>query len=117
MLPFEDRYSRQRRLPEVGGRGQLALQQAHPSLHTHAGSTVEQDYLRRSGIVSFAAEETTPPPVFLHACYFEFTGPLHVAQGACQALAVIRETLKVSVQSADLQTADISPSTSATEAP
>lgn len=104
MLPFEDRYSRQRRLPEVGERGQLALDHARPVLPLHAGTQVEKEYLYRSGVVHFSHCRDRIPPRFAHADWFQFTAALHVAQGAASALSRIRAVLETAMrQESDLK--------------
>lgn len=99
MLPFEDRYSRQRRLPEVGARGQIALEQARPVIRRHAGLSIEQEYLCRSGVGSSTVDEQAVPRLFAHAPSFQFAGPSQVAQGAWCALQVVREILQIEAAS------------------
>lgn len=93
MLPFEDRYSRQRRLPEVGVRGQLALEQASPVLSVHAGSQIEQEYLTRSGVVHAKVSSSRSPCRFAHEDWFQFSPTLRIAQGASGALQHIEAIL------------------------
>lgn len=94
MLPFEDRYTRQRRLAEVGPAGQLRLEAAAQVLAPHDAAELEADYLRRAGVqqISFAPEIS--PPVFPWAEQFQFAGPASVARGAHAALARIRTILR-----------------------
>jgi hypothetical protein len=108
MLPFEDRYTRQRRLPEVGPEGQLLLERQRLAIAPHADVELELDYLRRAGVeqvtviqvggnglggqqVSVGAEQSALD--FPWAAHFQFGGPLGVARGAWSALARIRAAL------------------------
>lgn len=93
MLPFEDRYTRQRRLAEVGPDGQRRLEAAAQVLAPHEAAELEADYLRRAGVqqISFAPEASTPE--FPWADHFQFAGPASVARGAHGALARIRAIL------------------------
>jgi hypothetical protein len=92
MLPFEDRYTRQRRLAEVGPEGQRRLEAAVQELAQHDGVDLEADYLRRAGVqVSLAPDARSP--VFPWAEHFQFAGPAAVARGAHGALARIRAIL------------------------
>lgn len=98
MLPFEDRYTRQRRLAEVGPEGQLLLGRQRMAIAPHADVELELDYLRRAGVeqvtvqqVGVGAEQSALD--FPWAEQFQFSGPLGVARGAWSALARIRAAL------------------------
>lgn len=102
MLPFEDRYTRQRQLPEVGQAGQARLSaaplnvaetQAKPSESHVARLDIAALYLSRAGVsVQRRGQEQTAPPLG-HAAVFEFAGPREFAEGALMALTEIRERL------------------------
>lgn len=107
MLPFEDRYTRQRQLPEVGLQGQTRLEQSAyrpttvlPSL----AQVVATDYLRRAGVAVQANPEAANPvpadaqgpaaePVPSPLEHFRFSGPRDVAWGALTALNHVRAVL------------------------
>jgi hypothetical protein len=98
MLPFEDRYTRQRRLAEVGPEGQLRLERQHLVVARHADVELELDYLRRAGVQQVTVRELTAGAEqsaldFPFAAQFQFSGPLGVARGAWSALARIRAAL------------------------
>lgn len=103
MLPFEDRYTRQRRLAEVGPEGQRLLGRQRLAIAPHADVELELEYLRRAGVeqvtvkqgggqqVGVGAEQSALD--FPWAEQFQFSGPLGVARGAWSALARIRAVL------------------------
>lgn len=93
MLPFEDRYTRQRRLEEVGPEGQRRLEQSTLVLAPHADAELERDYLERAGVRQIRWDAAAVAPEFPWARHFEFTGPLGVARAAWSALARIRAVL------------------------
>jgi hypothetical protein len=103
MLPFEDRFSRQRRLPEVGPEGQRTLGESRVSLAPHPDVDIERDYLERAGVtlIGFEGPSSTPQladaepcaPAFPWAEAFEFAAARSVACGAWCALARIRRVL------------------------
>ena len=103
MLPFEDRYTRQRRLAEVGPEGQLRLQRQRLAIARHADVELELDYLRRAGVqqvtvlpagvLQVGADAEQSALEFPWAAQFQFSGPLGVARGAWSALARIRAAL------------------------
>jgi hypothetical protein len=93
MLPFEDRYTRQRRLAEVGPEGQLRLERERLAIARHADVDLEIDYLRRAGVQQVGVDAQQSALDFPWAAQFQFSGPLAVARGAWSALARIRAVL------------------------
>jgi hypothetical protein len=93
MLPFEDRYSRQRRLPEVGPSGQERLAAAELRVAPHADVELELDYLVRAGAVRAAIDPEAAPFTFPWSFWFENEAALGVARGAWYALAHIKREL------------------------
>lgn len=93
MLPFEDRYTRQRRLPEVGPDGQRRLAAACLFVAPHDGLDLQLEYLERAGIGQLRVDPQATPPSFPWAEFFEFAAPLSVARGAWCALSDIRRVL------------------------
>jgi hypothetical protein len=92
MLPFEDRYSRQRRLAEVGPEGQARLCSARLRVAPHAHVDVELEYLSRAG-VSVVVDSTVLTSSFPFADWFEHTAARGVAEGAWCALSRIKHEL------------------------
>jgi hypothetical protein len=95
MLPFEDRFSRQRRLPEVGADGQRRLASRVVPVAPHPDVELERDYLQRAGLAGTRLDSETRALPFPFAAHFEFAAALSVARGAWCALARIREALAV----------------------
>ena len=93
MLPFEDRYTRQRRLEEVGPDGQRRLAAARLTLAPHASADIEREYLARAGIGHLGMDADVTPPTFPWSAFFEFPAPLSVARGAWCALSQLRSVL------------------------
>jgi hypothetical protein len=93
MLPFEDRYTRQRRLVEVGPDGQRRLAEARLALAPHESSDIEREYLARAGVGHLRIDAEVTPPAFPWSEFFEFPAPLSVARGAWCALSHLRSVL------------------------
>jgi hypothetical protein len=95
MLPFEDRYTRQRRLPEVGPKGQERLCQANLRIASHPDVELELDYLARAGVAGVRVDPTAPALAFPWTDWFEHDAALGVARGAWYALSRIKRELTV----------------------
>lgn len=93
MLPFEDRYTRQRRLPEVGAKGQEQLSLAELSVADHPDVELELDYLARAGAGQVRVDPTLPALSFPWTSWFEHDAALGVARGAWCALSRIKREL------------------------
>jgi hypothetical protein len=93
MLPFEDRYSRQRRLPEVGPSGQERLGAARLRIAPHDDVELELDYLVRAGLVQTTVDPRAVPLDFPWPAWFEHEAALAVARGAWCALARVKREL------------------------
>lgn len=93
MLPFEDRYTRQRRLPEVGQRGQERLSQAQFCVAQHPDIELEVDYLARAGAGEVRVDPAAPALAFPWSAWFEHDAALGVARGAWCALSRIKGEL------------------------
>jgi hypothetical protein len=93
MLPFEDRYTRQRRLPEVGPSGQERLGQAQFCVAQHADVELELDYLARAGAGEVRVDPDAPALDFPWSAWFEHGAALGVARGAWCALSRIKSEL------------------------
>jgi hypothetical protein len=93
MLPFEDRYTRQRRLPEVGPIGQERLCRARLCVAAHPDVELELDYLARAGVAAVQVDAVAPAPPFPWSACFEHPAALGVARGAWSALSRIKREL------------------------
>ena len=93
MLPFEDRYSRQRRLQEVGPAGQRAIEQATVGVAEYPGREAEIEYLRRAG-ATVHPDAATESLAFPHADIFSHDQSRNFAWGAWSALRQLRTVLK-----------------------
>jgi len=98
MLPFEDRYSRQRRLPEVGTAGQRRLEQGSLVLAAHPGADLERDYLVRAGVGGVSVDHASGAAAFPWADEFEVDVCRDIARGAWSALAHLRQLLELSME-------------------
>jgi hypothetical protein len=93
MLPFEDRYSRQRRLKEVGPDGQRRIEQAALAIAEHADGELERDYLARAGARQVSIDADAEALDFPWPQHFRFAASLAVARGAWCALSRLRTAL------------------------
>jgi len=87
-----DRYLRQRRLPEVGDRGQAAIAVAHFHVAAGDGAETEREYLVRAGGTVTLDPSLSPAP-FVHAALFQHAAPRRHAAGAWRALRQLTERL------------------------
>jgi hypothetical protein len=101
MLPFEDRYSRQRRLPEVGPSGQERLRATELCIAEHSDVELELDYLARAGMARARVDPAGAPLTFPWSAWFEHDAPLGVARGAWCALSRIKSALDLSPDTSD----------------
>jgi hypothetical protein len=101
MLPFEDRYTRQRRLPEVGPSGQARLGATALGIAQHSDVELELDYLARAGVVRATVDPAGAPLTFPWSAWFEHSAPLGVARGAWCALERIKRELGLPADAAD----------------
>lgn len=91
----EDRYTRQRRLPEVGASGQTRLFRARARIVGGRGALVEAAYLERCGVGAARIDPYAPAPHFRHADAFTFATSRDVAAGSWRALRTVREALGI----------------------
>ncbi len=91
----EDRYSRQRRLPEVGDEGQRRIHDADLRVCGGDGAVVETVYLLRVGVERVEMTPSNPPSEFAHASFFQFDSARRVAAGSWRALGKIRDVLEL----------------------
>ena len=88
-----DRYSRQRRLPEVGEAGQARIAAAAPRVHGRDGAIIETEYLYRAGVERLAIAPQLEPEPFVHEQHFRFFASRRIGAGAWRALRKIRRAL------------------------
>jgi hypothetical protein len=81
----EDRYDRQRRLREVGARGQARIERATATLGTGPETSVAVAYLVRAGVPRVIVENAPSKPIE-NVDWFRFSAPRVVASGALLAL-------------------------------
>lgn len=98
MLAFEDRYSRQRRLPEVGPQGQARLAQARCTVPADVGLSayIELLYLHRAGVAAIDLSSTQAPAPFPHEATFRCQAARELARGSHRALLQLRKQLSQS---------------------
>lgn len=99
MLPFEDRFTRQRQLREVGVAGQRQLEASEAILGTTRAEAVAADYLRRAGVrVTIGEPDLTPAssPPPMSVCYH--AGPAAYLAGSMRALDHLRQVLGMGKQ-------------------
>jgi hypothetical protein len=87
-----DRYTRQRRLAEVGDQGQDRIAAARLSVGDSPEAWSEREYLERAGAgtLTVAGFEGAP---FAHAGVFRHTASRRLAAGSWRALAGLRRLL------------------------
>ena len=90
----EDRYTRQRRLAEVGEAGQLRLQASRFEVRDREGALVEAMYLHRAGVERVSITPHGEVETFAHAAAFRFPAARAVGAGAWRALGKLRGALE-----------------------
>lgn len=95
MSDAPDRYSRQRRLAEVGDAGQARIERARAEVFGTDGALTEVSYLARAGIGSVTVLPNVKPTPFLHASSFRHDATRAFGAGAWRALATLRAALGV----------------------
>jgi hypothetical protein len=89
----EDRYSRQRKLAEVGDTGQARIEGATFEVRGQDGDDIERAYLERAGARAVVLTPDAPAAPFRHAGHFRFPATQSVGAGAWRALAHLRSLL------------------------
>ncbi len=92
MLPFEDRYTRQRQLPEVGPAGQERIFALRVQVSGDPAGSVARQYLLRAGVSQVTVSEA-PPGHFAHARFFRYQVAREFADGSHRALDALRTCL------------------------
>jgi hypothetical protein len=91
----DDRFCRQRRLPEVGDQGQVRIASAELVVRGDDGAILESEYLHRAGAEKVTILPRSEPTPFAHEAHFRFAASRRVAAGAWRALDKLRKTLGV----------------------
>jgi len=93
-----DRYSRQRRLAEIGDAGQARIERATASVRSGDPSAItELSYLIRAGVGAASALPDADAEPFVHASLFRFEAPRAVGAGAWRALGKLRRAVEMDV--------------------
>jgi hypothetical protein len=87
-----DRYTRQRRLAEVGDEGQARIAAARLSVGDSPEAWSEREYLERAGAGTVTTAGLAGPP-FAHAAVFRHPASRRLAAGSWRALAGLRRLL------------------------
>jgi hypothetical protein len=89
----DDRYSRQRRLPQVGDAGQARLGQAALSVAAGPAALYELTYLLRAGVGVVAVEGWRVAEPFVHHAHFRHRAARLLGAGSWRALGKINRIL------------------------
>lgn len=82
----EDRHTRQRRLREVGDRGQALLSAASVLVEGRDAAATEALYLERAGVLEVRCDADAAPRAFVHAELFRNAACRSEAAAAWRAL-------------------------------
>jgi len=91
-----DRYSRQRRLAEVGDAGQARLERAEIGVAAGTAASIELAYLARAGVRAVLISRWQAPETFTHAAHFRHASSRRLAAGSWRALQQIKRILETS---------------------
>ena len=94
-MSLEDRYTRQRRLVEVGDAGQARLEAATAEVRGRDGALLETQYLHRAGFGEVIVQTYRDPEPFAHRDAFEHPLAAMAGAGAWRALQKIRTELGI----------------------
>jgi hypothetical protein len=87
----DDRYTRQRRLREIGDAGQELLERASVVVGTDRAALVELVYLQRAGVGSVTMHSFAKPRAFVHEATFEQPAARRHAAASWRALRALVE--------------------------
>jgi hypothetical protein len=90
-----DRYSRQRRLAQVGDAGQARLEDARFDVTAGPSALVEVAYLARAGARAVLVDRFLPRAPFAHAAHFRHAASRRLAAGSWRALQKLTATLRL----------------------
>jgi len=86
---MSDRFTRQRRLAEVGELGQARIQNAVAHVAKTPAGAVAALYLSRAGVQRIETTEVTEPAEFTHTASFRHPASRQIAEGSWRALTAI----------------------------
>lgn len=86
----DERTTRQRRLAEVGDRGQARIAEAVLQVRGTDGAIVETEYLCRAGVERVTLVPRAEPEPFAHQHAFRFAASRRIGAGAWRALGKLR---------------------------
>lgn len=89
-----DRYTRQRRLAEIGDAGQRRLEAASAVVCGLDGADIELRYVMGAGVVNVAHDAAGEPLAFAHAGFFDFPSSRRVGAGAWRALRTLKRAIE-----------------------
>lgn len=92
----QDRYSRQRRLQQVGDAGQARLERASLTVAASPAAASELSYLSRAGARAVLISRYESPVAFAHAGFFRHAAARELGAGAWRALRQIKAILEAS---------------------
>jgi hypothetical protein len=90
----EDRYTRQRRLREIGDAGQERIESAAVTIAGGPGALVELLYLHRAGVTRATLHALSAPPAFPHAAAFRHPAAERHAAASWRALRTLVELVR-----------------------
>jgi hypothetical protein len=93
MSELDDRYTRQRRLAEVGDAGQTRIAAATLEVHGKDGAIIEAEYLYRAGVERLSILPNLEPEPFTHERHFRFFASRRIGAGAWRALGKLRRVI------------------------
>lgn len=93
MLPFEDRYTRQRQLAEVGPSGQERIAAHTAQIALDATAPIARLYLQRAGVLEVDAKAHYAARQFAASSGFAFDASRTFADGCLRALWELRSAL------------------------
>ncbi|HEX6764867.1 MAG TPA: hypothetical protein VF103_05300 [Polyangiaceae bacterium] len=89
----DDRYTRQRRLREIGDAGQERLFRAHAVVAGREAALLELLYLHRAGVGAVELDSLATPPAFVHEALFRHAASRRVAAASWRALKTLVEVV------------------------
>jgi hypothetical protein len=89
-----DRYTRQRRLPEIGDAGQRRLEAAGAVVRGLDGADVELRYVTGAGLRNVVHDAGAEPLAFAHEAFFVFPSSRRVGAGAWRALCTLKRVIE-----------------------
>ena len=90
----DDRYTRQRRLREIGDAGQQRLFASNVSIGGGPEAVVELIYLHRAGVGAVAIDGFAEARAFVHANLFRHAAARHHAAASWRALRTLVELVR-----------------------